>query len=100
MFVRCIKAVSQMYRMFPECFSCPLLTVCDLSSKLTSSQSARNITGPNSLPCTRSCYGIHSSTRLIYFLFLLHTRQTILSSPRLPDLGGLRRGNAWDVGTF
>lgn len=40
---------------------------------------SKNITSQNSVPNTLSCYGIHCSTRLIYFAFLLHTWQTILS---------------------
>lgn len=59
-------------------------TVCDFSTELASSQSARNITSPISAPCILSCYGIWSSTGLIYFPFLCHTWQTILSSPIWP----------------
>lgn len=93
-FVRCMKAVYRCTCMFPEWYSSSpsLFAICPL--KLTSNQSARN-----SVPYTRSCYGICSLTRLIYFPFLLHTWQTVLSSPTWP--GGppagkcLGRGNIW-----
>ena len=98
-FIKCINAVCTVDGQ--TCSQDDLdvsFTVCDCSTELAYSQSARNITSPISAPCTLSCYGFCSSTRRIYFPFLCHTWQTILSSPIWP--GGPPAGKCLGCGNI
>lgn len=87
----------QMYKHVPGVMVSFLSPVWTPSTELASIQSAGNSSSQTPVPYTVSCYGIFSSAGLIYSSFLLHTSQTVLSSPTWPGGASSRempeRGN-------